>query len=206
MRFVVAVFAALMTVLALVAADAAPVQASAQPAVAASDYRLFSRDLVRVSVHGEPDLKDLDRRIDGSGRISLPLLPPVDLKGLTPAEAEVAIARAFIEAQILLRPQVSVTVVEYSPREISVLGQVRTPGKIAFPIEADSLSIVEAVSKAGGFTRIAKSDSVLVTRTGADGREISTTVDVARLFDGRGGGETYQLVPGDVVFVPERIF
>ncbi len=193
--------------LALFAACCAPV--AAQPATAAatsSEYRLFARDLVRVSVHGEEDLKSLDRRIDGAGRISLPLISAVEIKGLTPSEAEAAIAKVFLDEQILIRPQVSVTVVEYSPREISVLGQVREPGKIALPIEAANLSIVEAVSKAGGFTRIAKSDSVRVSRIAENGTEVSTVVDVARLLDGRGGGEAFPLLPGDVVFVPERIF
>lgn len=121
------------------------------------------------------------------------------------ADHEAAIARVYTAEQILLRPQVSVTVIEYSPREISVLGQVRTPGKVAFPIEAANIPIVEAISKAGGFTRIAKSDTVRVTRADANGTETSITVDVSRLVDGR-GGETFQLLPGDVVFVPERIF
>lgn len=178
---------------------------AANGAAPSAEYRLFARDLVRVSVHGEEDLKSLDRRIDGAGRISLPLISSVEIKGLTPAAAEAAIAKVFIDEQILIRPQVSVTVIEYSPREISVLGQVREPGKIALPIEAASLSIVEAVSKAGGFTRIAKSDSVRVTRIDENGAEVSTVVDVSRLLDGR-GGETYALLPGDVVFVPERIF
>ncbi len=192
--------------LALVVLYGAPLRAQQASVATANEYRLFARDLVRVSVHGEEDLKALDRRIDGAGRITLPMIPAVEIKGQTPSEAEARIAKAYVDEQILIRPQISVTVIEYSPREISVLGQVREPGKIALPIEAASLSIVEAVSKAGGFTRIAKSDSVRVTRIGENGSEVSTTVDVARLLDGRGGSEAFALLPGDVVFVPERIF
>lgn len=197
----------LLSLLAVLAVCCVPSGAQqAAGAAPTTEYRLFARDLVRVSVHGEEDLKALDRRIDGAGRISLPLISAVEIKGLTPAEAEAAIAKVYLDEQILIRPQVSVAVIEYSPREISVLGQVREPGKIALPIEAANLSIVEAVSKAGGFTRIAKSDSVRVTRIVENGSEESTVVDVARLLDGRGTGETFALLPGDVVFVPERIF
>jgi protein involved in polysaccharide export with SLBB domain len=191
----------------ITAADNAPNSVATTAPSATSEYRLFPRDLVRVTVHGEPELKDLDRRIDGGGRVSLPFISPVEIQGLTTAEAEMRIQRDYIDQQILIRPQVSVTVVEYDTREVSVLGQVRTPGRIAFPKEATNLSIIDAVSKAGGFTRIARTDSVRVTRkNGVNSTETSVTVDVARMFDGRGGGTPFLLLPGDIVFVPERIF
>ena len=58
---------------------------------------------------------------------------------------------------------------------------------------------------AGGFTRIAKSDAVRITRKDDAGAERTFTVDVEKMLAGR-GGETFLVQPGDVVFVPERVF
>jgi protein involved in polysaccharide export with SLBB domain len=168
-------------------------------------YRLFGRDLIEVTVHGEPDMT-VQRRVDAGGTVSLPLIGSVQVVGLTLEQAQKRIADAYVAGEIFIRPQVGVTVHEYAAREISVLGQVRSPGRITFPIEARSLSIVEAVSQAGGFTRIGKSDSVRVTRMGADDREETFTVNVERMLDGRGGSEPFPILPGDVIFVPERVF
>ncbi len=169
-----------------------------------SEYHLYPRDLIRVSVFNEPDMT-VERRIEANGSISLPLLGAIDLRGLTKTQAENKIRLAYIKDEIFVQPQVAVTVVEYLAKEVSVIGQVKNPGKIVFPIEADALEIVDVISKAGGVTRIGRSDSVRVTRKNADGTEQTFTVDVERMFNGHGGGKTFMVQPGDVIFVPERV-
>lgn len=172
---------------------------------AAVNYRLFVRDVIQIAVQGEPDVA-VQRRIDGSGEVAVPLLGAVKLAGLTVAEAQSEIARRYKAEEIFIRPEVVVSVVEYSPKEVLVLGQVGKQGKLPLPPEATSMSIVEAVTGAGGFTRIAKSDAVRVTRKDDSGAERVFTVDVEKLLAGRSGAEPFQLQPGDVVFVPERVF
>ncbi len=169
-------------------------------------YRIFSRDMIRVAVQGEPDLS-VDRRIDALGEIYVPLLGNVKVAGLTPAEAQAAIAKRYVDEEIFIRPEVIVTVLEYSPKEIMVLGQVGRQGKLSMPAEAVNMPIVEAITSAGGFTRIAKGDAVRVTRKDEKGNEQSVTVNVEKMIDGRAGSiEPFLLQPGDVVFVPERVF
>lgn len=179
-------------------------QASSLPPQEARGYKLFARDLIRVTVFGEPDL-NLERRIDGNGTVSLPLVGSVALQGLTVAAAEETIRKLYVDKEIFVRPQVSVLVVTYVAREVSVIGQVKDPGRVALPIETDSIDIVEAISKAGGFTRLGKPDSVRVTRKVAPGGEQTFTVDVQRMFSGRGGLQPFPVFPGDVIFIPERI-
>lgn len=189
------------------AAESANTSASAPaaPSTSNSGYKLFPRDLIAMSILGEPDMS-IERRIDGDGRVSLPLIGSVLIRGLSTTEAEEKIRQAYIEKQIYIRPQVSLSVKEYYPREVFVLGQVRTPGKITLPIEAGSISIVEAISKAGGFTRISKGEAVQVTRRLSTGVEQSTTVDVAGMIDGKGTKTGFNIQPDDVIFVPERLF
>jgi protein involved in polysaccharide export with SLBB domain len=172
----------------------------------AGRYRLYPRDLIRIAVQGEPDVS-VERRIDGHGEVSIPLLGQFKVAGLTVADAQAAIARRYMAEEIFIRPEVVVSVSDYSPKELMVLGQVTKQGKQVFPPETTAMPIVEAITAAGGFTRIAKGDAVKVTRKDDRGAEQSFTVNVERLIDGRGGpAEIFLLQPGDVVFVPERVF
>lgn len=190
-----------MWVFALMAApgSAAETQASS------GSYRLFVRDLVQIAVQGEQDVS-VQRRVDGSGEVAVPLLGAVKISGLTVTEAQAEIARRYKAEEIFIHPEVVVSVVEYSPKEVLVLGQVGKQGKLQLAPEAVGMSIVEAITGAGGFTRIAKSEAVRVTRKEENGAERVFTVDVEKLIAGRAGAESFQLQPGDVVFVPERVF
>lgn len=180
--------------------------AAEEPSAVASRYRMFSRDLVQIAVQGEADVT-VDRRIDGFGEVNVPLLGQVKIAGLTAAEAQSLIAQRYVKEEIFIRPEVVVSLIEYSPKEVMVLGQVGKQGKQVFAPEAVALSIVEAITSAGGFTRIAKGDSVRVTRKDERGAEQSFTVNVEKLIEGRAdAGDTFLLQPGDVVFVPERVF
>ncbi|MEY2882133.1 MAG: hypothetical protein RLZZ15_4513 [Verrucomicrobiota bacterium] len=189
----------------LLAATAA-ISVAADSGSAKLRYRLFPRDLIRLSVQGEPDMS-VDRRLDGLGEISVPLLGQIKVVGLTVSEMQALIAKRYVDEEIYKRPEVVASVVEYSPREVSVLGQVGKQGKQSFPPEAAGISIVDAITSAGGFTRIGKSDGVRVTRKDERGDEKTIVVNVEKMIDGKGVVfEPFTLQPGDVVFVPERVF
>lgn len=149
----------------------------------------------------------VERRVDGLGEVSVPLIGQVKVSGLTLAQIQEAIAKRYVEAEIFVRPEVVAMVIEYSPKEVMVLGQVGKQGKQSLPPEAIGISIVEAITSAGGFTRIAKGDAVRVTRKDDRSGEQAITVNVEKMIDGRSGTiEPFILQPGDVVFVPERVF
>ena len=180
--------------------------ASPSDGTAPARYRLFPRDLIRISVHGEPDA-GVDRRLDSLGEVYVPLIGQVKLAGLTLNEAQVLLAKRYVEEEIFIRPDVLVSIVEYSPKEIMVLGQVGRQGKQVLPPEATSISIVEAITTAGGFTRIGRGDGVRVTRKDEKGVEQGFVVNVEKMIEGKAGaGEPFMLQPGDVVYVPERVF
>jgi polysaccharide export outer membrane protein len=167
-------------------------------------YPLYPRDLIRISVQGESDVS-VERRVDGAGVVAVPLLGALKVAGLTAAEVQAQIARRYVAEEIFVRPEVVVSVIEYAPKDFMVLGQVGKQGKQPLPPETRGVTIVEAITSAGGFTRIAKADAVRVTRKDEAGAEKTFTVDVEKMLAGR-GGETFLVQPGDVVFVPERVF
>lgn len=169
-------------------------------------YRLYPLDMVAFAVHGENDMST-KLRISGNGTINVPLLGDVRVAGFSLTEAERKIQDAYVAEQIFIRPQITLQVSEYSKKEISMLGQFARQGKIELPAESPALSIVEAVTAAGGFTRIGRADSVRVTRKDPEtGEEKVFTVNVERMISGRSKDEVFLVYPGDTLFVPERLF
>ena len=169
-------------------------------------YRLTVTDRIRVSIFQEDDLAEI-ARIDARGNINLKLIGEIHVAGLTVNEAQRAIEQAYIDGRYLRNPQATVSVEEYAPREVSIQGQVKAPGRYLLPIES-TYSIVELVTKAGGLTDIAKGTSVIVTRVLPDGTKKTFTVDVESIIRGKNtSGQTHSLLlePGDIVYVPERI-
>ncbi|MEM7293765.1 MAG: polysaccharide biosynthesis/export family protein, partial [Pseudomonadota bacterium] len=91
---------------------------------AQGEYRLDSGDQVKVTVFGHPDLSG-EFEIDGSGRVSLPLIRIVQAKGLTATELEQEITNK-LKPDYLKNPKVSVEVQEHRP--FYIIGEVKTPG------------------------------------------------------------------------------
>lgn len=169
-------------------------------------YRLYPRDSVTLSVYGEPDIST-QLRLSGNGSINIPLLGNLNVGGLSLSEAENKIAQAYVEREIFIDPQITLQVTEYSKKEISILGQISNQGRIELPPEMASLSIIEAVSSAGGLSRIAKGDAVRVTRKNLETNEEQVfVVDVESMITGRSKTEVFFVIPGDIIFVPERLF
>jgi polysaccharide export outer membrane protein len=155
----------------------------------------------------EPDVKTT-QRLSSQGEMTLPLIGAVSLAGLTLREAEQTIRGRYVEGGFYLDPHVILSVAEYGAHFVTVLGQVNKPDRVELPIEAASLGLVAAITQAGGFNRFARIDAVQVTRQTGSGTERHFTVDVREFLGRRGDGsaEEFQLLPGDVVFVPERLF
>jgi len=170
-------------------------------------YTLTATDRLHIAVYQEDDLSSIVR-IDAKGNVNLLLVGEVRIAGLTVREAQKVIEDAYRDGRFLRNPQVIITVEEYAPREVSIDGQVRNPGRYPLPIES-TMTVVDLVTKAGGLTDIAKGSAVTITHITSDGKKITTTVDVDSIIKGKAQAKaddtTLQLQPGDIVYVPERI-
>lgn len=183
---------------------------SGNPADAKKSYvhKLQLADRVRIAIYQEDDLTTV-ARVDGRGMVYLPLIEEVQVGGLSVVEAQVAIQTRYREGRFLRNPQVTVSVEEYAPREVSIQGQIRSPGRYSLPNES-TFTVVELVTKAGGITDIGKGTAVVITRVKADGSKEVFTVDVDSIIKGKKGSgknedDTLLLMPGDIVYVPERL-
>lgn len=171
-------------------------------------YRIATNDRIRVGVFQEPDL-DMIARVDMKGTVNLPLLGSISVTDLTIPEAELVIENAYRNRRFLRNPEVTISVEEYTPREISIQGQVNAPGRFVLPIE-QTMSVLELVTKAGGFTSTAQGKKVTITRIHTDGSKEVFEEDVESLIKGKNRDKVQDssliLLPGDIVYVPERIF
>ncbi len=172
------------------------------PSVAVDgDYVLRSNDVISVAVFQEPDLT-CSERIAGDGTISVPLAGRVKVAGLTPLTAAHAIKTA-LESDYLVKAQVTVSVNEASKQFFTLLGQVTAPGSYALP-PAGHVSLMQAIGMAGGFTRLASTGRIMVKRR-TGGAEQLIKVDADKIANGK-GSESFEVLPGDVITIKERIF
>lgn len=152
-----------------------------------ADYRLGSGDRVRLTVYDEPDLSG-EFTVNGTGRLSLPLVGLLNAEGLTARELERAIANK-LKPDYVKNPDVTVEVMSYRP--FYIVGEIKKPGSYPY---VDGMTVINAVAVAGGFTYRAREGSF----------EIKRTID-GKLDTVRARPET-QVAPGDVITVNERFF
>jgi len=180
--------------------DPAPSNYSSQE-VYKEDTTIGARDVFDVKVFRHDEMSGT-YSVSDDGTINFPEIGVVTVLGKTPDAVALEIQQKLADGY-LVNPSVSVLVKEYKSKSISILGQVRKPTTIQY---SAGLSIVDAISQAGGFTQMAHKNAVKVTRneTGPDGKQkpISYTVPVESIASG--SAKPFFLRPGDNVYVPER--
>ncbi|MBN2494771.1 MAG: polysaccharide export protein [Deltaproteobacteria bacterium] len=155
-------------------------------------------DVFEVKVYDEKELSGI-YRVSSAGSIQFPLIGMIDLNGLTSSDAAVKIRDKLAE-KYLRNPQVSIFIREYNSKKISVFGQVTKPGTFQYE---DGLTVIQAVSMAGGFTKMAAKNDTNVTRI-VDGAEKRFSIPVEAIAQSR--AKNFYLEPGDIVYVPESIW
>jgi polysaccharide export outer membrane protein len=156
--------------------------------------------VLRVKVFQEDDLTT-ELRLGKDGSATFPLLGVINLGGKTVEEAAASI-RALLGKDYLVNPQVTLTVTEYAKRRFTVLGQVQKPGSYDIPSE-ESVTLLQAIAMAGGFSRLAVQSKVTVTRT--VGGKKTLTVDLKSAANDP-GTKPFEILADDTIFVAERVF
>lgn len=157
-------------------------------------------DVFSLQIVGESGLPE-EFQVASDGSVDLPYLQRVHVAGLEPQELAQLVRERLIEEKILQQPSVVVRVKEYRSQQINVLGQVQKPG--SFPYQ-QGMTLVQAVSLAGGLNSIARSNHVRLTRRSAGGGSRTVVVDLDAINAGE--AEDIPLQVGDRIFVEERVF
>jgi protein involved in polysaccharide export with SLBB domain len=162
------------------------------------DTSLGVGDSFEVRVFGEPDLSGL-YKVGSEGNINFPLVGVLHLEGLD-AQAAAKLIADKLRQGMMRDPQVTVLIKEQTSKKIYVLGQVGHPGTFTY---TPAMSVVEAVTVAGGFTPLAAKNDTTITRSEL-GKKTIVRVPVADI--GEGKATNVYLRPGDIISVPERLF
>jgi polysaccharide export outer membrane protein len=151
------------------------------------EYRIGPGDRLNITIFGHNDLSG-EVQVDGSGRISMPLIGQLMANSKTIMELQEEVT-ATLDKDYIINPRVSVEVVNYRP--FYILGQVNRPGSYSY---IEGMTVRMAVAIAGGFTRRADED-VIVIILANDPEQVEYEVT-------QGG----RVLPGDSIEVERRLF
>jgi len=169
--------------------------------VVGENYILKPSDVISLEVYQEADLNK-SARIQGDGSVALALIGKVKVAGMTAGEAQSLIIDLY-NRDYLVDPQISLLVVEFSPRVIHILGSVNNPGVVPIPPDRD-LTLTEAIASVRGVSRLGNPKSITIKRVEEDGRARQMEVNFSRIIKDPNSKDII-LKEGDTIWVPERI-
>jgi len=157
-------------------------------------YRIGPEDILHIDVWGNPELTR-DAIVRPDGKISLPLIQDIRAEGRTATELSDVIHQRLLE--FIKDPEVAVIVTAINAPKIFVIGYVARPGP--YPLRGD-MSVLQALSLAGGFTPFASPKKIKVLRDNGGKRETRKINYYDMIDEGEKGN--YLLKPGDTIVVP----
>ena len=173
-----------------IAGDTRTKSATADP-----NYVIGAQDVLDINVWKEPDVSRIVP-VRPDGKISLPLLNDVQAAGLTPAQLAAQVTESL--KKYVTNPQVTVIVTTINSQRVYILGEVTRPG--AFPL-IPGMSVLQALSSAGGFTQFAKVKNIFVRRL-ENGKETKYPFNYKEVISGKKPEQDILLKAGDTIVVP----
>jgi len=164
-----------------------------------SEFILGPGDTVEITIYRHDEL-NRKTQIQPDHTFFFPLVGNIDTRGMGLRQLRLELTERL--SKFFIDPQVSVEITASPNRKIFVLGEVNTPGVYQFDTPT---SAVEAISRAGGFTRDAKQRSVLLVRGDLSNPELRK-LDFKLLFRGGAWEQNAQLMSGDLMYVPATSF
>jgi polysaccharide biosynthesis/export protein len=183
---------------ALAAGDVPPATTSA----AVDTYKIGVDDIVQVSVWRNPEL-GITVPVRPDGMISVPLIGDVSAGGKTPAEVGKTIQEKL--SAYVRDPQVAVILTELRSHEY--LSRVRVTGAVRQPVSIPyrpGMTVLDAVLAAGGVTEFAAPNRSSLYRKTPEATK-TYEVELDRILKRGDLSTNYDVAPGDVITIPERI-
>ena len=177
-----------------------PTASDLPPAPVASvsaPYLVQVGDVLGVRLYTAPELNE-DVTVRPDGRLTTTLAQSVQAAGRTPDEIAADLRAAY--ANELKDPQLTLEVKTASPARVYVAGEVVSPGE--FTTQGPTLTLLQAVARAGGLRTAGDEDHVFILRHAAGGKPLVLAADYRAAMTGTDASADVQLAPFDVVYVP----
>jgi polysaccharide export outer membrane protein len=153
-----------------------------------------------MEVLGEKDFPT-EYQVAPDGTVNFPYIDGMKVTGLEAQDVASRVRESLVERQILKQPSVIVRVTEFRSKRVTVLGQVKNPG--SFPLQP-GMTLVQAISQAGGITALGLVEQVRLTRTLKDHKSLTVVINLEAINSGQ--LEDIPLQASDRIFIEERIF
>ena len=168
------------------------------PPILSGPYRIQVGDVLDISFFKTIDLNET-RTVGPDGEIFLPVVGRVDVVFRTLDDVTKEITEGYRKEMI--NPQITVSVAEYSGLQVYVSGEVNRPGIQEY---RGGLTLVQAISDAGGFNRRARREEVLLIRPGPENEPVGTIIDVKQILRKGQVSNDVPLAPLDIVYVHHK--
>jgi polysaccharide biosynthesis/export protein len=169
--------------------------AAKKPATTDPNYVIGPQDVLDINVWKEPTVtRTVPVRPDG--KISLPLLDDVQAAGLTPMQLSDSLTEKL--KKFIAQPQVTVIVTQINSQRVYVIGSIARPG--AYPL-VPGMTILQALSSAGGFTPFANSKKIFLLRT-VNGKQTKFYFNYKEVINGKNSNQNLPVAAGDTIVVP----
>lgn len=162
----------------------------------ADEYRIGEGDVLQVSVYGEPTVSVGAVVVRPDGKISIPLLGDVAASGMTPTQLAKSISEKL--SDVIKSAEVTVVMNQLNSKKIYIIGGVKKEGPIPYTYR---MSILQAISEAGGLTDYAKKSKIYVLRN-ENGKRVQLHFDYDAVLKGQHIESNIELLAGDTLVVP----
>ena len=171
----------------------------AREAIAPTEYLVGAGDKLEIAVFGHADLsRTIEVRTDGA--IDFPLIGDVPVAGKGLPQIGKEITRS-LGKDYVVDPQVSVNVREYGSQWVTVIGEIRTPGR---HLLRPNMRLIDLLAEGGGLTPFANRKQIEILRSESNNLRHKLVVNLRAIEDGKTAD--FRLLAGDVVMVPRRTF
>ena len=156
-------------------------------------------DVFEIHIVGEDKLPTTFT-VSPDGSADLPYVKRIQAAGLEPQQLAEQVRASLVEKQILVDPSVSVSLKDSNSKRIEILGEVQKPGSLPM---VSGMTLLRAISMAGGFSAMANHSKVMIRRRVGSGTK-AATVSVDDIMQNRIPDPLLQA--GDSIDIAQRIF
>ncbi len=166
------------------------------------DYTVGPGDILQMDIL-QPDKMSTRITVSPDGFITVPYIGQVKVLSMTTAQVQAEIEKRLADGYMKF-PSVMISLSESHSRKFFVYGAVEHPG--SFTLEDSNMTILRAISIAGGFTRFGSSSRVKMLRPKAEGHGYETVkINIKAVMAGDSQADML-LQNGDIIVVSEGIF
>jgi polysaccharide export outer membrane protein len=159
---------------------------------------LGAGDVLQISVWKEPDASVPSVVVRPDGMITVPLLKDIQVVGRTPREVEKIISDGLSKGNYIRNPNVTVVVAASNSKKVYVIGAVAKEGPLPYTYR---MTVLQALSEAGGLTDYAKRKKIYIIRT-ESGRDYRLDFNYDEAIKGERMDRNILLQPGDTLVIP----